>query len=361
MHLGVLTSWPMRTTTGSGVVTSVQGFIRGLEGLGVEVGRLEEVAPARSATGTLLRRLRYNRGLPRRILQARGLDALLGFDWDGFRLDRLRRPPLTVFCGGTLADILRFESGWARRLLAAQAGWEGRNLVRADAIAVPSRYAAETVRRCYGEGLQPEVVPLAVDVDLWDTEPTLAPPTPLERPLLLSVARLYRRKGIDLVLRAWDRVRRQLGSGTLVVVGSGPESGRLRALTAALGTPGRVILAGAEERIGALKGWYRAADLFCLPSRHETFGLVFLEAGLQGVPSVALATTAVTETVRDGETGLLVPSAGGEQTVRALAGALRDVLRDDGLRTRLGVAASVRARSRSWREAAAELRPLLGP
>jgi glycosyltransferase involved in cell wall biosynthesis len=229
MQLGLLTSWPLRTTLGSGVMTSVRGFTRGLGGLGDVVSLLDEVAPARTATGTLRRRLRYNRGLPRRVRQAPELDALLGFDWDGFRLDPVRRPPLTVFCGGTLADILRFESGWARRLLTAQAGWDRRNLVRADQVAVPSRYAAESVRRWYGERLHPEVVPLAVDAELWAEEPAISPPSTLERPLLLSVARLYRRKGIDLLLRAWDRVRRQLGTGPLVGAADPARGGRGRA------------------------------------------------------------------------------------------------------------------------------------
>jgi len=364
MKVGLLTSWPLTSLVGSGVVTSVLGFARGLEAVGHAVRVVDPVGPSRTATGTLVRRIRYNGRLPRPLRRAwrKGhLETLVGFDWDGCYLSRGERPPLTVFCGGTLADILRFEQGWPLRLLRLQARLEGQNLRGADRVAVPSRYAAEAVRRCYGGDLDPVVVPLAVDAAGWAALPARAVFEEPSHPVVLTVARLYRRKGIDLLLQAWDRVRRRTGSGTLVVVGSGPEAPRLRRLAADLGAAPHIRFEGAVTDRATLKGWYESADLFCLPSRHETFGLVYLEAALHGLPAVGLAATAVPETVRHGETGLLVPDGEGGAVVSALAQALEDLLSNDGLRLRMGREAARRAAGRTWAEAAAELARLFEP
>ena len=74
----------------------------------------------------------------------------------------------------------------------------------------------------------------------------------------------------------------------------------------------------------------------------ESFGIVFAEAALYGVPSIGTTAGAVPETVLDGETGLLVALANAGEMSKALR-RLRD---DAGLRHRLGAAAQVRALSK---------------
>lgn len=364
MRLGILTSWPLTTATGSGVTASIRGFALGLDALGAQVRFVSPVRPARTATGTFLKRLFYNGRIPRLIRRAvrrEELDALLGFDFDGCYLEAGSRPPLTVVCGGTLADIVRFEDGWSRRLLRIQARLEGQNLSLADRIVVPSRYAAGAVRHHYsGTGVEPEVVPLAIDVQGWEDERALPPSLSLTRPVVLSVARFYRRKSLDLLLSAWGRVISRLGEGTLVLVGSGPQERPLRRLARSLGIEASVRFAGEELNRGRLKGWYESADLFCLPSRHETFGLVYAEAGLHGLCTLALSTTAVPEVIVNGETGLLLPEREDSLLIGDLAGALLRLLKDDGARMAMGRAARTAARSRTWHDAARDLHSLLG-
>ncbi len=325
------------------------------------------VKPVRSrssATATLLRRLSYNGRLSRvirRQLRQESLDALLGFDFDGCYLEPRWRPPLTVVCGGTLADIVRFETGWARRLIRIQARLEEQNLQQADRVVVPSRYAAETVLSHYAvDADRLHVVPLATDVEGWQALEAVPPPEIPEHPVILSVARLYRRKSIHLLLRAWAEVRRQLASGTLILVGSGPEASRLKRLAQELGIEASVRFVGDQGDRRRLKGWYQSADLFCLPSRHETFGLVYLEAAIHRLATVALSATAVAEVVADGQTGLLVPDGEDRVVEKQLAGTLVQVLRDDRLRRKLGEAAWNRATARNWHDAARDLVPHLG-
>jgi glycosyltransferase involved in cell wall biosynthesis len=99
-----------------------------------------------------------------------------------------------------------------------------------------------------------------------------------------------------------------------------------------------------------------AADLFVMlsgrtPKRLEGLGLVFLEAGARGVPSLALDTGGSAEAVRDGETGVVLPADAGPSVVgRAIAG----LVDDPAHRVVLGEAARVHARAFTFRRHAAD-------
>ena len=79
-------------------------------------------------------------------------------------------------------------------------------------------------------------------------------------------------------------------------------------------------------------------DVLCLPTYREGFPNVVLEASAAGIPTVTTNATGAVDSVRDGETGLIVDVASAEQ----LATALRSLLLDQGLRERLGIAAHER-------------------
>jgi glycosyltransferase involved in cell wall biosynthesis len=83
-----------------------------------------------------------------------------------------------------------------------------------------------------------------------------------------------------------------------------------------------------------------AADILCLPSYREGFGMSLLEAAAAGVPAVATRIYGITDAVEDNVTGLLVPARDAD----ALAEALERLVTDPVLRARFGVAARERAR-----------------
>lgn len=89
---------------------------------------------------------------------------------------------------------------------------------------------------------------------------------------------------------------------------------------------------------------YRAADVVVVPSASESFGLVALEAAACGTPVVATAVGGLRLTVRDGETGYLVP----EREPASFAAALSRVLADPGARDRLGLNAVKLAQRFPW-------------
>ncbi len=137
-----------------------------------------------------------------------------------------------------------------------------------------------------------------------------------EGPVVLSVGRLVRYKGHEVLLRAARRLE-----ATVVIVGEGPEAGRLRALAGP-----RAVLAGAVPA-AQLPAYYRAADLFCLPSvsPSEAFGIVLLEAMASGLPLVTTRLpTGVSAVNREGTTGLAVPPGDAEALREALAALLSD-------------------------------------
>lgn len=141
-------------------------------------------------------------------------------------------------------------------------------------------------------------------------------------PRMLCVASLTPRKGQDVLLRALARLRRLEWRLTLAGPPRDPVfARRLRLLARALGLADRIAFAGPVPA-PQLAAFYRAADVFVLPSHYEGFGMAAADAAAHGVPIVATDAGALAEAL-DGTSSRLVPP--GDH--RALARALLPVLR----------------------------------
>lgn len=168
--------------------------------------------------------------------------------------------------------------------------------------------------------------------------------------VLLTVARLVPRKGIDLVLEALALRKAALsGKWVYVVVGKGPESSRLQARAEALGLSDHVRLVGALPG-SRLIAAYDTASLYVQLSREvegevEGLGITFLEAAARGLPALACRHGGIPEAVVDGASGRLAPP----DDVAASAALLEELLLDDAQRIRLAEGARVRvAESFDW-------------
>jgi len=164
--------------------------------------------------------------------------------------------------------------------------------------------------------------------------------------IILSVARLVPRKGIDQLIAALIRLP---ANTRLVVVGDGEDRRRLEALTALVEDRVTFVPHATDEERNA---WYAAADVFALPVREtaddvEGFGIVFLEASLAGLPIVAGKSGGVAEAVVDGETGLSVDPT----DVDAIADVLNRLIHDQSLRQTLGLRGKARAEKEfQWKD-----------
>jgi glycosyltransferase involved in cell wall biosynthesis len=305
----------------------IAGLARGL----VELGHRVDFRPLRRRTGFhTLDRWLYNAGL---VLAPPGdADVVMGLDLDGFLWARRRHLPFVVSLKGIIADELRNERGWVRRLLAVQARWERLNTARADLVLVTSRYCAEVARRAYGVPSERlAVVPEPVDLEVWDDQFARARQArggeaPGDGPVVLCVARMYPRKRLADLLHAASVLRAAVPGVRIRVVGRGPEWDAVRRLHAQLGLQGCAELLG-DLTLQELAREYTGADVFCLPSVQEGFGIAFLEAMAAGLPVVACRAAAIPEVVLDGVTGTLVPPRDPAQLAEALTALLRDPAR----------------------------------
>ncbi len=155
--------------------------------------------------------------------------------------------------------------------------------------------------------LHVDVIGNGVDPGIWETQPRAGKD-------VLFVGRLeYGHKGLDLLLGAWTECCSRV-DGDLLIAGTGQDEDRLRASIQGAGLSGRVKMLGwlsGEQKHKAIAD----ARLLVVPSRHETFGLVAIDAMAAGTPVIAFDIPCLREIVPEG-TGWLVEAF----DVQALAG-----------------------------------------
>ena len=179
-------------------------------------------------------------------------------------------------------------------------------------------------------------------------------------PVVVSVARLVRRKGHDLLLEAWPRILAAHPDARLLVVGDGPMRGPLEQV--ARRYAGSVVVTGPVSP-AELPAHYAAGRVFVLPCRDdraglqtEGLGLSTLEASASGLPVVVGRSGGSAASVLDGRTGLLIDADRPEP----IAAALLDLLGDPGRAAAMGAAGrDWIAREWTWTAAADRLAALL--
>lgn len=172
-------------------------------------------------------------------------------------------------------------------------------------------------------------------VDVNQFSPHAEPFFYSEVPVVLYVGRLDEGKGLDDLLWAFDRLDTE---AELHLVGEGTLKSELEATAQNLGVDDSVVFPGAVPH-SDIHRYYAAADVFCLPSYHEGFPVVNMEAMASGLAVVSTTIEAVQDQIDDNEHGLLVDPG----DVSALTKALDEVLTDPDLRERLGSAGRKRS------------------
>ncbi|MEU6475640.1 glycosyltransferase family 4 protein [Streptomyces sp. NPDC047017] len=264
---------------------------------------------------------------------------------------------------GLMAPALR-RAG-AERLVATthghEAGWAqlpaARALLRRIGQSTDTiTYLGEYTRSRIAGALTPEAAARMVQLPPGVDEKTFHPGSGGERvrarlgltdrPVVVCVSRLVRRKGQDTLIRAMPAILAAEPDTVLLIVGGGPYERDLRRLAAETGVAGSVRFTGAVPW-SELPAHYGAGDVFAMPCRTrrggldvEGLGIVYLEASATGLPVVAGDSGGAPDAVLDGETGWVVRGGVPEEAADRIV----TLLRDAELRRRMG------ERGRGWVE-----------
>ena len=285
----------------------------------------------------------------RRIVRERQIDRihcgrLLPCGFIALLLNKLDGIPFSCFVHGEDANAV--SSGVADGVLCSrQLRWMTRQVMNSvNMIIANSRNSARIAREQWGlPTARVQLLHPGCDTNYFVPAPRDAAVRQSlgwgDRPVLLTVGRLQKRKGHDMMIRALGQIREAIPDVLFAIIGSGEELEPLQQLVAAEGQQNHVLFHGKlpDEQ---LRQAYQQADLFVLANRQigtdiEGFGMVLLEAQACGTPVLAGDSGGTAETMRLGETGYVVNC----DTPDPLAMRLIQLLLDrDGL-SRMGIAA----------------------
>lgn len=224
-----------------------------------------------------------------------------------------------------------------------------------DVVTHVSRYTRSRFAAAFGPMAALELLPPGVDTEVYRPDPAAAAHVRRRyglagRPVVVCVSRLVPRKGQDVLVCALPRIRRRVPGAALLLVGGGPYRGRLVRLARQVGVAEHVVFTGSVPW-SELPAHYAAGDVFAMPCRThgrgldvEALGIVFLEAAACGLPVVAGRSGGAPETVREGETGVLVDG----RDIEEVAATVADLLADPEQAAKLGAAGRDWMR-RGWR------------
>ena len=225
---------------------------------------------------------------------------------------------------------------------------------RVDAIVVSTEQEKQDLVRLYRAVLRNvRVVPAGVDAELFQPADATDARRDLgltEGKIILYVGRIEPLKGLDILISALTLMEDTSDTRLVIVggeLGKDAEIKRLKSLVRDLDLEEMVTFAGAVSHT-ALPDYYNAADVFVLPSYHESFGLVALEAMACGTPLVASRVSGLTSFVKEGVTGYLIPW----HCPEPFAQRIEMLLSNASLRRAMGEASRARALEMTWARAA---------
>ncbi len=211
------------------------------------------------------------------------------------------------------------------------------SIQQSDGVTVVSRWLLERTIEAFGLGRDIEVIPNFVDTQRFAPRrrafdgPFITP----ERKVIMHASNFRKVKNIPGVIGVFRNICEAVPSN-LVLVGEGPEIAHARELVRLHGLDRDVYFLGIQDAIEEL---FPCVDLLLLPSEHESFGLVALEAMSCGVPVIATDRGGTREVVESGVTGFLSDPSDHQGMARWAI----DLLRDPGRWTEVSRAARARA------------------
>jgi glycosyltransferase involved in cell wall biosynthesis len=176
------------------------------------------------------------------------------------------------------------------------------NTRRADRIRTVSERGRKGLIKIGVPSEMVDVVPVPTNIVFFRTAKHLAG----DHPRLLTVARLFREKGIDILLRSFAWVVQKHPDATLTVIGDGPERSGLERLAADLCLTSSISFVGTKNA-DEIRRALEYTDVYVQPSRFEGWGIAVIEAAAAGVPVVMTDVGCAGELILEGRSGRVVP------------------------------------------------------
>ena len=237
--------------------------------------------------------------------------------------------------GWRIHSRLAFELMWSRAMVSR---YEAAGYRRARRVLVNYRSIQQMVGRRFG--VAAEIVPYTVEQEFVATAPSSAPARGPGPARIVCVARHDPRKGIDVLLEALVRLKREGLGFSATLIGDGAQLTANRRLVRALGLSDRVEILGV---VPCVEPYLGEADIFVLPSREEQSGsLALIEAMRVGLACVASGCDGIPEDARHLVDAWL--AAPGD--ARSLARGLGALIADPALRVKLATGARRRFEQR---------------
>lgn len=232
-------------------------------------------------------------------------------------------------------------------------GWlVKRVLHRADVVTAVSSDIVRRAKQLYDFHGRNEVVSLGFTPTPYPPADRAALGLDEDKIYLVSLGRLVRRKSLDTMVETLANLGRP--DVHALIIGDGPERDNLAALAASRGIADQVHFRGFVS-IDEKQQLLNNADIFCLPSLHEGFGIVYVEGMQAGLPVLAATGGGQEDYLEHGKTGFLIQP----RDVQALTGHLKTLCEDAELRREMGAYNKAKGGGLTMRRAANQYEDLM--
>lgn len=233
------------------------------------------------------------------------------------------KPKMIVSVHG--ADLTSIQSSSTKLLLL----W--RNfLAHTDALVACSRSLAQKAKEIFGEYITPICIHNGIDVEKFRR--LAGKRVSMERRVILSVGKFEKKKGQDVLIKAFSSLVQDYADIDLVLIGASADCLESLRKTCIDESIDKRVFFHADMPHNEVARWFQKATLFVLPSRQEPFGIVLLEAGCLGIPVIASRVGGIPEIINENVTGVMVEP----DDVFALAKAMQQILDDYTTALRMG-------------------------
>ncbi len=224
---------------------------------------------------------------------------------------------------------------------------------RADKITAISDYTAREIKKIIAD-LDIIVLPNGVDFEKWSSESSMYPEISQLKPYILGVGGVKQRKGYHNSILAFAEANNKFPELKYIIIGQTNDENYVSKLKKIIGEHNlkdKVIFFSSisDEKLGA---FYKNAELFILtPEEHdhqfEGFGLVYLEAAANGLPSIGSRQSGAETAIKEGVSGILV----NQGDIHETALAIEKILSDVNFKNKLRSGALEWARQNTWQKA----------